>query len=190
MGGFQFQKPIRQKLLSKQQRGPFPNYVEKQGSAIPAIGPVSSAPLVPLAEAAQGAFPTNLPTAQPEHHLALNTTFCLKSSQTFMYWFTSGVTNSQALILQVTAFKSTTILMRDASGSHVSSSTMCKWRVTILLSCWESIEHTHTHTHTEQQQKETNSEPRRKTKTSTKSYLASVSHSSRESKMSYCKTAL
>lgn len=80
MGGFQFQKPIRQKLLSKQQRGPYPNYVEKQGSAIPAIGPVSSVPLVPLAGAAQGAFPTYLPTAQLEHHLVLNTTFHRKKA--------------------------------------------------------------------------------------------------------------
>lgn len=68
-----------------------------------------------------------------------------------MYWFTSGVTNSQALILQGTVSESTTVL-RDASGSHISSSTMYKWRVTILLSCWNSIQHTHTQI--EQQQKQ------------------------------------
>lgn len=33
MGGCQFQKPIRQKLLSKQQRGPYPNGVGKQEGA-------------------------------------------------------------------------------------------------------------------------------------------------------------
>lgn len=33
MGGFQLQQPIRQKLLSKQQGGPYPNGVGKQEAA-------------------------------------------------------------------------------------------------------------------------------------------------------------
>lgn len=55
MGGFQFQKPIRQKLLSKQQRGPYPNGVGKQKVApAQSLRQVRQPRSFPLAEVAWG----------------------------------------------------------------------------------------------------------------------------------------
>lgn len=98
MGGFQFQQPIRQKLLSKQQRGPYPNWVEKEKVALSHFTSFNSPAHSFSLKLPRVLFSQALLTHLPGHHTVLNhhlDTICYLKAVTFTSWLVKWLITEQ-----------------------------------------------------------------------------------------------
>ena len=116
MGSFQLQKPIRQKLLSKQQRRPYPNQVEKQKVALSqSFCQFQQPQLIPSPWSCPGcSFPRLfLHTTWTSHSIILNchldTTCYLKCNQ--FYVLACGLATNRAM-------NSQTLFLYEAQKTH------------------------------------------------------------------------